>query len=78
MCPVHVLPGAHYDWVVKDGMGREISRHSKRKAAENIARIEAAKRGEELLIFNHFNELEYRSRPRRGLFGNMHAKPRAV
>ena len=78
MCPIHVLPGAYYDWIVKDGMGRELSRHNRRKTAQNIARQEAAKRGAELLIFNHFNELEHRSRPRRGLFGKMRGKSKAV
>jgi hypothetical protein len=76
MGPIHVLPGVHYDWVVKDGIGRELGRHKRRKSAERSARREAAKRGAELLIYNHLNELECRWRPRRGMFGKIHGKPK--
>jgi len=63
---------------VKDGSRREISRHKKRAAAESVGRNGAAWRTSELFIFNDLNELERRSRPRRGLFGRTIDKPVAT
>ena len=65
MSAIHVLPVGDGKWVVKDRSGRELSRHKKRAAAESVGRKAAAWRRSELLIFNDFNELERRSRPRR-------------
>ena len=69
MRAIHVLPTSNGQWLVKDAAGRDLSHHKKRKAAERIARKEAARRNAELFIFNDLNELERRSRPHRGLFG---------
>jgi hypothetical protein len=75
MPTIHVVPGSNFDWLVIDATGRELSRHRRRKSAEKIGLQEAARRGTKLFVFNHRNELERSSRPRRGLFGKVRTMP---
>jgi uncharacterized protein DUF2188 len=63
---VHILPGDHKDWVVKEEGGRELGHYPTEFEAEAVGEKVARKRKVELLVHNRSGAIERRSRPSRG------------
>ena len=68
---VHVLPGDHTDWVVKEESGRELGHYPTKYEAEAVGHKVARKRKVELLVHDRSGAIERRSRPSRGLFSRL-------
>jgi hypothetical protein len=63
---LHVAPGAHDDWIVREDSGRELGHYPTRQEAEAVGRKLAQKRKAELLIHSLSGEVERLSGPARG------------
>jgi hypothetical protein len=70
---VHVMPGSHFDWIVKQENGREFGHYTDKAQAEEVGSKIARKRKVELLVHNRSGAIERRLRPTRSwlarLFG---------
>jgi hypothetical protein len=70
---IHVLPGDHDDWVVREEAGRELGHYPSRQAAEDVGRKLARKRGVEMSVCDRTGKVLSRSQARkswvRRLFG---------
>jgi len=63
---IHVLPGEHRDWIVREDGGRELGHYPTREAAEAVGHKLARKRRVELVVHEDAGGAPRRSRPRRG------------
>jgi hypothetical protein len=64
MSPIHVLPGQHDDWIVREDGGRELGHYPTRDAAEAVGRKLALKRATELIVHDGRGKV-HRSRPKK-------------
>jgi hypothetical protein len=62
---IHVLPGQHDDWIVREDRGRELGHYPTRQAAEAVGHKVARKRRVELLVHDRNGQVQSRSRPAR-------------
>ena len=62
---IHVLPGEHDDWVVREEGGRELGHYPTAKAAEAVGHKLALKRRVELVMHGKDGKVKSRSRPRK-------------
>jgi hypothetical protein len=60
---IHVLPGEHDDWVVREEKGRGLGHYPSQAAAEAVAHKLARKRQVELLVHDRAGKVEKRMRP---------------
>ncbi len=68
---LHVAPGDHDDWVVREEGGRELGHYPTRQEAEAVGRKLAQKRKAQLLIRARSGEVERLSRRRPGWFARL-------
>ena len=71
---IHVLPGDHDDWIVKEEEGREFGHYSEKTQAEQVGRKIARKRKVELLVHNRSVAIERRARPSRGWLARLFSR----
>jgi hypothetical protein len=64
MPPIHVLPGEHPDWVVREDSGRELGHYPTRAAAKAVGFTLARKRRTELIVHDGAGKVR-RSRPKK-------------
>lgn len=64
MRPIHVLPGEHGDWIVREDGGRKLGHYPTKDAAGLVARKLAMKRRVELVV-HEIGGKPHRSRPRK-------------
>ncbi len=60
--PIHILPGQHDDWIVKQEGGRELGHYPTRWEAEAVGYKVAHKREVELLVHDRSGAIASRSR----------------
>ena len=68
---IHVLPGQHGDWIVREEGGRELGHYPSRQAAEAVGHKLARKRQAELMILDRDGKVKRRSRPGRSWLGRL-------
>ena len=68
---IHVLPGDHQDWIVREDRGRELGHYPSKQAAEIVGRKLATKRKVEVVIYGPGGTVQKRSRPRKGIFAKL-------
>ena len=62
--PIHVLPGEHGDWIVREDGGRELGHYPSQDAAKSVGQKLARKRSAELLVHGRAGKI-HRSRPKK-------------
>lgn len=71
--PIHVVPGDHQDWIVREDGGRELGHYATQDAAKAVAYKLARKRATELHVHDGAGKIQ-RSRPKKSwlarLFGS--------
>jgi hypothetical protein len=71
---IHVVPGDHDDWVVKEDGGRELGHYPVKPTAETVALMVARKRRVEMIVHDRSGAVERRLRPSRGWFAGFFAR----
>jgi Uncharacterized protein conserved in bacteria (DUF2188) len=64
MPAIHVVPGEHGDWIVREDGGRELGHYPTQHAAKAVGHKLAQKRATELLVHDGGGKV-LRSRPRK-------------
>jgi hypothetical protein len=60
--PIHVVPGEHNDWIVREDGGRELGHYPSQDAANAVGQKLSRKRATELLVHGPAGKV-LRSRP---------------
>ncbi|HZT47362.1 MAG TPA: DUF2188 domain-containing protein [Hyphomicrobiaceae bacterium] len=68
---LHVAPGDHDDWIVREDGGRELGHYPTQQEAEAVGRKLAQKRKAQLLIHARSGEVERLSGRRHGWFARL-------
>ena len=68
---IHVVPGAHQDWIVKEEGGRELGHYPSKESAKEVGQKLARMRSVELLIHDDNGKVQKRSRPSKGWFARI-------